>query len=125
MCVYSAVGPAFEPLIPLIPNEPWPAKVVPPCLAPALCFCPACMLKMQTQTMPWPWGPVPSTGLPIAPEDLRTLLDAFHAAVAAAKAADKAAGQPDCVDADKVKLEQRVAELERRLDAMAAAAARP
>jgi hypothetical protein len=43
--------------------------------------------------------------------------------VEAAKAADKAAGQPDCTDPDKIKLEARVAELERRLDAMAKAAA--
>jgi hypothetical protein len=97
MCIYSAIGPMFEPFVP----HPIPAS------APA-----------------WPWGPMPGTGLPISPEDLASLLDAFHKAVAAAKAADKATGQPDCADPQKVKLEERVAELERRLDAMAVAACR-
>lgn len=94
MCVYSAIGPIFEPVIPY----PTPAAPV--------------------DVIITPWTTVPSTGLPISPEDLRTLIDAFHKAVAAAKQADKASGQPDCVDPDKVKLEARVAELERRLDAM-------
>jgi hypothetical protein len=86
--------PAFSPLIPV----PTPSPI--------------------DTTPGWPWGPVPGTGLPISPGDLATLLDAFHKAVEAAKAA-----QPDCTDPDKVKLEARVAELERRLDAMAKAAA--
>lgn len=93
MCAYSAMGPAFEPLFPIPTPNPNPAPA-------------------------WPWGVVPSTGLPISPEDLAILIAAFHKAVEAAKAADKAAGQPDCVDPEKVKLEERVAELERRLDAM-------
>lgn len=95
MCVYSGIGPIFDPLVPY----PWERQTTLP-------------------LNPQPWGPVPSTGLPITPEDLRTLLDAFHEAVAAAKKADRAAGQPDCTDPEKVKLEDRVAELERRLDAM-------
>lgn len=90
MCIYSAVGPAFAPVIP----------------APA----PPDQLRS-----PWPWGPVPGTGLPISPENLKTVLDAFHKAVEAAKAADRAAGQADCTDPEKVKLEERVAELERRI----------
>ena len=118
MCVYSAMGPAYEPLIPhpipTVPNAPVPMPQK--CNAPGICFCPTCLAKNGWQFQ-WPWGPVPSTGLPITPEDLRILLDAFHKAVEAAKAADKAAGQPDCTDPDKVKLEGRVAELERRLEA--------
>jgi hypothetical protein len=99
MCVYSAIGPMFEPLVPIPTPSPH---------------------------MPYaPWGPVPQTGLPISPEDLATLLAAFHKAVEAAKAADRATGQPDCSDPEKVKLEERVAELERRLDAMTKAGARP
>jgi len=102
MCIYSAIGPIFDPVIPH-PINPAPANPFAP--TPAS----------------WPWGVVPSTGLPISPEDLATLIAAFHKAVEAAKAADKAAGQPDCTDPDKVKLEERVAELERRLDAMSKA----
>jgi hypothetical protein len=91
------IQPLFDPLIPhLIPG------VSPPYVAPHIT----------------PWGPVPQTGLPITAEDLATLLEAFHQAVAAARQADKAVGHPDCQDPEKVNLEARVAELERRLDAM-------
>lgn len=97
MCIYSGIGPAFDPSIP----DPHAPRV----------------------NSYWPWGPVPNTGNPISPEDLRILLDSFTKAVQAAKAADKATGQPDCVDPEKIKLEERVAELERRLDAMTQAGA--
>lgn len=97
MCAYSFVGPQYDPLIPF-PTSPFPF----PNTAPIT-----------------PWGPVPSTGEEITPANLEALLKAFWASVKAAKEADKAAGQPDCTDPAKIKLEARVAELERRLDAMA------
>lgn len=53
--------------------------------------------------------------------ELRKLIDEFKAAVAAAKTIDVLTKQSDCVDPEKQKLEDRVAELERRLDAMGAA----
>jgi hypothetical protein len=72
------------------------------------------------------WAPAfpPSPPAKFTPneEDLRTLIDAFHKAVEAAKVFDAVTGQPDCVDPEKGRLEARVAELERRLDAMVEAA---
>jgi hypothetical protein len=54
--------------------------------------------------------------------ELRALIKGFREAVQAAKTVDRLTGQPDCLDPEKAKLETRVAELERRLDAMAKAA---
>ena len=107
MCVYSAMGPIFEPLIP----SPWDVSPVVPTIIPTGPVAPEC-----EEPRSWLWGPVPNTGAVISPAQLRALLDAFWASVRAAKAADAAAGQPDCVDESKVKLEARVRELERRLD---------
>lgn len=75
-------------------------------------------------TSPQPWT------VPVAPdlakrgwtpEQLRALLDSFRRAVEAAEEFDKLTGQPDCVDPEKAALFERVAELERRLDAIALA----
>lgn len=80
----------------------------------------------QPNTIPPPAiYPSPNTNVPptiqvqgvtVSGEDLRTLIDAFHKAVEAAKAFDAITGQPDCEDPEKAKLEKRVAELEKRLD---------
>lgn len=48
-------------------------------------------------------------------DDLGALIDAFQAALDAAKRYDEITGQPDCADPDKAKLLERVADLERRL----------
>jgi hypothetical protein len=47
--------------------------------------------------------------------DLRTLIDEFRRALEAAKTVDRLTGQPDCVDPEKAKLEERVARLEEKL----------
>lgn len=49
---------------------------------------------------------------------LRQLIADFREAVAAAKVVDRLTGQPDCVDPEKAKLEERVAALETRLTAL-------
>jgi hypothetical protein len=45
----------------------------------------------------------------------------FKTAVEAARKVDSLTAQPDCADPEKAKLEARVAELERRLDAVSRA----
>jgi hypothetical protein len=63
---------------------------------------------------PLPW-PMPGS-LEFA--ELRKLIQEFREAVEAAKKVDVLTKQPDCADPEKATLEKRVAELERRLDAM-------
>jgi predicted secreted Zn-dependent protease len=101
MCVVSAVMPGFEPVI------PYPVPV------------PAAPTHVATT---WPWTTLPN-GITLTPEQLGAVLAAFRQAIEAARAADKAAGQPHCDDPEKIKLEARVTELERRLDAMTKAGA--
>lgn len=48
--------------------------------------------------------------------ELRQLVAEFREAVAAAKTLDRLLKQPDCEDLEKKRLEELVAELERRLD---------
>lgn len=50
--------------------------------------------------------------------ELRTLIDEFKAAVAVAAAIDWMTQQPDCVDAEKGKLIDRVREIEARVAAL-------
>jgi hypothetical protein len=52
---------------------------------------------------------------PIDLVELRKLVDEFKEAVAAAKKLDIILKQPDCIDPEKAKLEERVAALEARL----------
>lgn len=66
----------------------------------------------QQWTWPRPTGPTA--------EELRELIESFRDAVKAAEVFDRLTGQPDCVDPEKAELVDRVAELERRLDEMAA-----
>lgn len=47
--------------------------------------------------------------------ELRKLIDEFKEAMKAAKTVDRLTGQPDCVDPEKAKLQERVAELEKKL----------
>lgn len=61
----------------------------------------------------------PSTGPTVVePADLRELIAAFYKALDAARSFDRLTGQPDCEDPEKAKLLERVAELERRLNAL-------
>lgn len=47
--------------------------------------------------------------------ELRQLIQEFKEAVAAAKTVDRLTKQPDCQDPEKIKLVERVAELEKQL----------
>lgn len=47
--------------------------------------------------------------------ELRRLVEDFKAAVEAAKKVDTLTAQPDCEDPEKVRLQDRVAELEKKL----------
>lgn len=95
MCVVSMVHDHFNPLFPSI--SPVPAPV------PA--------------GTPWPLaGLIP--GVLISHEEaqrIRGVIADFRAAVEAARLVDKLTAQPDCVDPEKAKLEERVAALEKRL----------
>ncbi len=52
---------------------------------------------------------------------LRKVIADFREALQAAMKVDRLTNQPDCADPEKAKLEQRVADLERRLDAASTA----
>jgi hypothetical protein len=65
------------------------------------------------ETYPYPQHPVPYTN-----DELRELIESFKQALEAAKKFDRITKQPDCEDPDKAKLLDRVADLERRLDAI-------
>lgn len=67
------------------------------------------------------WPPPDPFAAPLA--ELRQLIADFRAACTAAKVVDEKTAQPDCLDPAKAGLEARVAELERRLNAMADAGA--
>lgn len=56
----------------------------------------------------------PSLAVEIA--ELRQVLNEFREALKAAKTVDRLTGQPDCVDPEKAKLEERVAALEKLID---------
>ncbi len=110
MCVYSAVMDHFKPLFPeVVPIVPRPTMFP---------------WTIQTPTYGEP-SPPTVTFADISPQriaELRSLIERFEKAVAAAKVVDALTGQPDCEDPEKAKLETRVKWLERRLDAMASAA---
>lgn len=59
---------------------------------------------------------------PVDLQELRRLIEDFKAATEAAKKVDRLTGQPDCEDPEKAKLQERVAELERQLNAIREAA---
>lgn len=87
-----------------------------------MCFTSAVMETWQPHIpTAWPVSTVPFvTNPPTVPPDLlRELLAAFRKAYEAAETFDRLTGQPDCVDPEKAKLLDRVAELERRLEALA------
>lgn len=66
-----------------------------------------------TETSPWPSFPITPVKTDPKPEqDWIKLLKDFADAKKAAETVDKLTGQPDCVDPEKAKLEERVKELE-------------
>lgn len=107
MCVVSMVMDHYKPLIP----EDWqpkPVQIDP--VAPALVWPPPQAIDAATV------GALRAEG-----DRLERLIADFKQAVAAARTVDALTAQPDCEDPEKAKLEARVAELERRLDAMSKA----
>ena len=81
----------------------------------------------QPTAIPYPYFPKVNTGtttnaieIPVKLDlsELRELIESFKQAIAAAKVFDRLTGQPDCVDPEKAKLQDRVAELERRLESI-------
>lgn len=105
MCVVSMVHDNFQPRFPQ-DIEGWP-NVIP---------------------QPRPWdstGGTVNLGVILKPafqiisieeiEALQKLINDFKTAVEAAKIVDRLTGQPDCVDPEKKKLEDRVAKLEQQI----------
>lgn len=90
MCVISNVMDHYNPLFPV--PAPFPGTV-------------------PSQTFDFTQMFTP----PIDLVELRKLVDEFKEAVAAAKKLDIILKQPDCIDPEKAKLEERVAALEARL----------
>ncbi len=65
-----------------------------------------------------PWTPSLAQQSVIDLAELRKLIDDFRAAVEAAKTVDRLTGQPDCLDPEKAKLQERVDRLEKIIDAL-------
>ena len=67
----------------------------------------------------WTWPPrLSEPAIDLA--ELRRLINEFREAVDAAKTVDRLTGQPDCVDPEKAKLQERVERLEKVVDALLA-----
>lgn len=91
MCVYSMVHDWYEPRIPKV--QPW-VPVVPWHVPP------------QTE-------PAPRTDF----DELARLVREWKEASEAAQKVDRLTEQPDCVDPEKARLQERIAELEKMLNA--------
>lgn len=108
MCVVSMVMDHYEPLIP----DNWQPK-------------PNHILTGGAPVIQWPPAQAIDTAtveaLRAEGDRLERLIADFKTAVEAARKVDALTAQPDCEDPEKAKLEARVAELERRLDAMSKA----
>lgn len=95
MCVYSMVHDHFWPRIP----EKLP----------------------EIKPVTWPTWPPPEDNQPELTavwaeiERIKKLIEEFREAGKAAEKVDKLTGQPDCVDPEKAKLQERVAELEKQI----------
>lgn len=96
MCVMSVVMDQFRPRFPS--PEQWPSPQYPrqPWMTP----------------IPMKLTPPPD---PFEIEQLRKLIEDFREAVKAAEVIDRVTGEPDCVDPEKGKLVERVAELEAKI----------
>lgn len=101
MCVVSAVMDHYLPLIPDI-TKPWPQPAPQPSGTTLTGFTiPNFQVISQEEI-----------------ESLRKLIAEFKEAVEAAKVVDRLTNQPDCVDPEKKKLEDRVALLEQEIAKM-------
>lgn len=89
MCMVSMIYDHYEPKIPVIERHPFDQPFV------------------------LPATPKEPTSL----DEFRKMLDEFKRDVKAAKETDAKAGEPDCFDPAKAKLEERVRELEKLLAA--------
>lgn len=101
MCIVSMVHDHFEPLVPQMPWQPnlWP-----------------------------PGGTFTLPAVPVTREELDALraevarltkvVNDFITAKSAAETVDRLTAQPDCVDPEKARLVERVADLEKRLAAV-------
>ncbi len=107
MCVMSAIMQEWDKIIPqpyTYPNQTWP--YTPPHTAPVV---PGIHVS-----------PVPTTP-PVDLENLKAILESFRMAQEAARIADEATGENDCVDPVKAKPLDRVVELEKQVEALKAA----
>lgn len=101
MCVVSMVMDRYKPWFPEPNTWPGTKEVFPnPYTPPYTPVVPYTPPKIQ---------PI------IDPDQLRELIDAFRDELKGAEKFDRLTGQPDCVDPEKQKLEERVAELEEKL----------
>lgn len=108
MCVVSMVHDHFYPKFPKDIEE-WPGIV------PVIPVTPA---SIPSGTVTITTGPIKAPFQIISNEEveaLQKLINDFKTAVEAAKAVDRLTGQPDCVDPEKKKLEERVAKLEQQI----------
>lgn len=110
MCVVSMVMDHFDPIIPTdwTPQE----------------------LRLRSgSTIAWPPpAPIDAATVDALRAEVAALAKVvadFKVAVEAARKVDALTSQPDCADPEKAKLEARVAELERRLDAVSRAFGAP
>lgn len=92
MCFVSVVHDEFGKYVPPVGNVVWPQQ-----------------------------GEAVAPAVDRALRELAELVAAFRQAVEAARTFDRLTGQPDCVDPEKAKLEERVAGLEAKLAAVAEA----
>ena len=99
MCVVSMVFDDFSKRFPINPLEPQQPEYTWP---------------LQTIALS---NPVPTLDKNDI-EKLRKYIEEFRESVELAKKLDVLMKQPDCFDPDKAKLEQRITELEKRLDEM-------
>ena len=114
MCVMSVVMQEWDKIVPQpswpYPNtQPWP-NTSPPTTTP-------------------PWNPSSTPPIVTSPQvdmdNLQAILESFRLAQEAARIADEATGQEDCVDPDKAKLLERVEALENALKELKAAQNKP
>lgn len=111
MCVMSMVHDDFSKRLPTDWNPPFP-------LNPGVAT-----ITTSSLVLPATSAQVESLRQEVAA--LKQLVLDFHEAVKAAAIVDRLTRQPDCVDPEKARLEERVRELEGRLDAVRAALGTP
>lgn len=118
MCVVSMVYDRFQPFFPPQPIGPFTPPPGYPWGDPIGPFLP--------QDDPAPWGrPDVSKEQQKAIDAWKKLIEDFTKAKEAAEIVDKLTGQPDCVDPEKAKLEERVKQLEAEIEALKAPTDRP